>query len=69
MILFRVMVILKYITRNFKNTLVLATEAKKIYCDEISYVLFPEVIKAIEQALINDIKMHAQSFYKQYSKQ
>ena len=59
---------LKYITQKFKNTLVLATEAKKIYCDEINYVLFPEVIKAIEQALISDVKAHAESFLKQYSK-
>lgn len=59
---------LKYITKNFKNTLVLATEVKKIYCDEVNYVLFPEVIEAIEQSLINDIKTHAMSFYQKYSK-
>ena len=59
---------LKYITKNFKNSLVLATEIKKIYCDEIKYVLFPEVIEAIEQSLITDIKSHAQSFYQEYSK-
>jgi len=59
---------LKYITKNFKNSLVLATEVKKIYCDEIKYVLFPEVIKAIEQSLITDIKSHAQSFYQEHSK-
>ena len=59
---------LKYITKNFKNSLVLATEVKKIYCDEIKYVLFPEVIEAIEQSLITDIKSHAQSFYQEYSK-
>jgi len=59
---------LKYITKNFKNTLVLATEVKKIYCDEIKYVLFPEVIEAIEQSLITNIKAHAQSFYQEHSK-
>ena len=59
---------LKYITKSFKNTLVLATEVKKIYCDEIKYVLFPEVIEAIEQSLITDIKAHAQSFYQEHSK-
>jgi len=59
---------LKYITKNFKNSLVLATEIKKIYCDEIKYVLFPEVIEAIEQSLITDIKSHAQSFYQEHSK-
>ncbi len=59
---------LKYISKSFKNTLVLATEVKKIYCDEIKYVLFPEVIEAIEQSLITDIKAHAQSFYLEHSK-
>ena len=59
---------LKYITKNFKNSLVLATEVKKIYCDEIKYVLFTEVIEAIEQSLITDIKAHAQSFYLEHSK-
>ena len=57
-----------YLTKSFKNTLVLATEVKKIYCDEIKYVLFPEVIEAIEQSLITNIKAHAQSFYLEHSK-
>jgi len=54
---------LKFITNNFKNTLVLATEIKKIYCDEMTQVLFPEVISAIEQQLQNKIKEHAEAFY------
>jgi len=59
---------LKYITNNFKNTLVLATEFKKIYCDEIAQVLFPEVISAIEQQLQNKIKEHAEAFYLAHKK-
>lgn len=54
---------LKFITEHFKNTLVLATEAKKIYCDEINQVLFPEVVAAIEKTLRSDLKKHAEAFY------
>lgn len=57
---------LKYITKNFKNTLVLATEAKKVYCDEINQVMYPEVVNAIEKALKVDVKSHAQMFYNTY---
>nr|WP_299385354.1 N-formylglutamate amidohydrolase [Allomuricauda sp.] len=42
---------LKYITQNFENTLVLATEISKIYCDELSGVIFPEVVRAVEEQL------------------
>jgi hypothetical protein len=55
---------LKYCTENFKNTLVLATEFKKIYCDEIEQILFPEVIHAIETQLREKIRSHAQYFRK-----
>ncbi|NRA93342.1 MAG: N-formylglutamate amidohydrolase, partial [Psychroserpens sp.] len=42
---------LKFITNNFKNTLVLATEIAKIYCEEYEQILYPEVIDAVEQQL------------------
>ncbi|NAY90879.1 hypothetical protein GTQ34_03015 [Muricauda sp. JGD-17] len=42
---------LKYITQNFKNSLVLATEISKIYCDEHSGVIYPEVVRAVEEQL------------------
>ena len=58
---------LKFITKNFKNTLVLATEFKKIYCDEIGQVLFPEVVSAIEQQLQNKVKEHAAAFYQAHN--
>ena len=58
---------LKYITKNFKNTLVLATEFKKIYCDELRELIFPEVVHAIEQQLQSRLKDHALSFYKTYN--
>ena len=58
---------LKFITQNFKNTLVLATEVKKIYCDEVNQIMYPEVVNAIKRSLKKDLKSHAKSFYKQYS--
>jgi hypothetical protein len=58
---------LKYITQHFSNTLVLATEVKKIYCDEIEQIMFPEVVAAVEEALKTRIPQHADDFYQQYS--
>ena len=54
---------LKYITSYFKNTLVLATEVKKIYCDELNQILYPEVVASIEKTLRTDLKNHAEAFY------
>ncbi|PRX54772.1 N-formylglutamate amidohydrolase [Flagellimonas meridianipacifica] len=42
---------LKYITKNFDNTLVLATEISKIYCDELSGVIYPEIVRSVEEQL------------------
>lgn len=42
---------LKFITREFDNTLVLATEISKIYCDEHTGIIFPEVVYAVERQL------------------
>ncbi|MAZ73746.1 MAG: hypothetical protein CMC70_11445 [Flavobacteriaceae bacterium] len=57
---------LKYITQNFKNTLVLATEFKKIYCDELRQISYPEVVHAITEQLQQKIETHAASFYKTF---
>ncbi len=54
---------LKFITEHFKNTLVLATEAKKVYCDELNQIYYPEVVACIEKALRTDLKNHAVAFY------
>ena len=43
--------ILPFITNNFSNTLVLATEIAKIYCDELSQIIYPEVINSVENYL------------------
>jgi hypothetical protein len=54
---------LKYITQNFKNTLVLATEIAKVYCDELEQVMYPEVVSAVEAYLKTELKKHADTFY------
>lgn len=55
---------LKYITQNFKNTLVLATEIAKVYCDELEQIMYPEVVAAVEKYLQTQLKNHADAFYK-----
>ena len=57
---------LKYITKNFKNTLVLATEIAKVYCDELNQVIYPEVVQAVEEQLKDRMKEHAEIFYKKH---
>ena len=57
---------LKYITQNFSNTLVLATEIAKVYCDEYQQIMYPEVVHAVEVYLRNALKNHAYAFYDQY---
>lgn len=54
---------LKYITKNFKNTLVLATEFSKVYCHELHYIMYPEVVYAIQNGLENRLTKHAETFY------
>lgn len=57
---------LEYITSNFKNTLVLATEIRKIYCDEETGEIFPQIIKNIQsglkKAILNNANLFAQEF-------
>jgi len=59
---------LKYITQNFQNTLVLATEIAKVYCDEYNYVIYPEVVASVEEQLKIRLPEHASNFYKKHSK-
>lgn len=58
---------LKFITNNFNNTLVLATEVAKIYCDELEKVIYPEVVAAIRKGLKRQLRDHASDFYNIYS--
>lgn len=53
---------LKYITQNFKNTLVLATEIAKVYCNEDSGVIYPEVVDAVEIQLKEIIPQMVKEF-------
>lgn len=57
---------LKYITNHFKNTLVLATEIAKVYCDELAQIMYPEVVDAVEKYLRPELKKHAEAFYKRH---
>ena len=57
---------LKFITQNFNNTLVLATEIAKVYCDELLQIMYPEVVAAVEKYLKTELKIHANSFYKRH---
>jgi hypothetical protein len=58
---------LKFITSKFKNTLVLATEVKKIYCDELNYIIYPEIVNEIENYLKIKLANHAKNFYKKFA--
>ena len=53
---------LKYITKNFNNTLVLATEISKIYCDELSGIIYPEMVRSVEEQLKKLIPEMVQEF-------
>jgi hypothetical protein len=57
---------LKFITNNFKNTLVLATEIAKVYCDEYNQIIYPEVVASVEKQLRHRLPEHATNFYKNH---
>lgn len=54
--------LLKFVAAHFEHTLVLATEVKKIYCNEHRAIIFPEVVDAIRQALEVVLPKHAMTF-------
>ncbi len=58
---------LKFITNNFKNTLVLATEIAKVYCDEYDHIIYPEVVATVTKSLRSRLPEHAAHFYKTHS--
>lgn len=53
---------LKFLTSRFDNTLVLATEISKIYCDELSGVIYPEVVAAVQMQLEEFIPLQLEIF-------
>lgn len=58
---------LKYITKSFNNTLVLATEISKVYCNEYTGIIFPEVVEAVGNQLKSRLKEHAETFVKRHA--
>ncbi len=56
--------LLKHITQHFTDTLVLATEIAKVYCDEKTGVIFPEVVRAVENQLKELIPLQTEEFTK-----
>ncbi len=59
---------LGFISSKFKNTLVLATEVKKVYVDETTGDTFPEVINEIRLGLKNAIITHASDCLDRFAK-
>lgn len=59
---------LKYVTSNSLNTLVLATEISKIYCDEYTGVIFPDVVHAVKDQFKYYIQAHAHRFYERHQR-
>lgn len=57
---------LMHVTEHFSNVLVLATEVKKIYCDEINGETFPVVIDSIHEGFKKAILNHASAFIKRH---
>lgn len=55
---------LKYITKNFDHTLVLATEIAKVYCDESTGILYPEVVRSVAIQLKEMIPLQVEEFQK-----
>ena len=53
---------LEYVKNNFSNTLVLATEVSKVYCNELTGESFPKIVKELQQGLKKAILQHAQTF-------
>lgn len=53
---------LKHISNRFDNTLVLATEIAKVYCDEDTGVIYPEIVRTVDQQLIKLIEHQVSEF-------
>ncbi len=57
---------LKHITNKFDNTLVLATEIAKVYCDEYTRTIYPEVVHAVESQLRLRLREHAEETFNKH---
>ena len=56
---------LEFITKNFPNVLVLATEVKKVFCNELTGEEYPNIIKDLQhqlkQAILNNAYYYSQA--------
>lgn len=59
---------LVYITKHFSQTLVLATEIKKVYCDELTGDIYPRIVRSLQQKLKNAILNNANFFSQKLEK-
>ena len=55
------------ISQQFKRTLVLATEVKKVYCDETTGERFPAIVHAVQVAFKHAILLHARGFTERHT--
>jgi len=58
----------EYINSHFNNTLVLPTEIKKVYCDELTGDTYPKIIRLLQQNLKNAILLNANDFCQRLEK-
>ncbi len=56
---------LKQITERFSNTLVLATEISKVYCDELTGEIYQDIVDGVSNQLGKAMKSHAETFFLQ----
>ena len=59
---------LEYINAHFSKTLVLATEIKKVYCDELTGDPFPKIIRKLQQSLKIAILNNTNTFCRKLEK-
>lgn len=59
---------LEYLSTNFENTLVLATEVKKVYCNELTGDIYPKVIRLLQKhfkrVILNNANLFSQKLDK-----
>lgn len=58
---------LAYITRHFPNSLVLATEVSKVYCNEETGERYPAIVRAVQASLKQAVIEHAWAFAKRHT--
>ncbi len=58
--------LLSYLSKKFSHTLVLATEIKKIYCDELSGDIYTEIVMDLKKELKNAIVDNSGHFLNNY---